>query len=83
MALYFVSYDLNKQKNYQKLYAALENLGAIRMLDSAWCFKHNDTTCTNLREYLANQVDNDDSLIVSEVVNWSSWNVVNNPNKLS
>lgn len=34
MALYFPSYDLRKQRNYQPLYDELAKLKAIRVLES-------------------------------------------------
>lgn len=41
MALYFLEYDLVKQKDYQPLYTELARIGAVRHLLSAWSFKHN------------------------------------------
>ena len=36
-ALYFLSYDLVKVKDYQKLYDELSRFGAKRVLESVWC----------------------------------------------
>lgn len=79
MALYFVDYDLRKQHDYQKLYDALQALGAIRVLESLWALKHSNTNCTQVRDHLKQYMDKDDGVIVSEVVNWASFNVLATP----
>ena len=82
MALYFVSYDLRKQRDYQKLFDALESLGAKRMLKSEWCLRHNNTTCVLIRDYLKQFIDSDDGLMVSEVTDWAAIGVSVTPNNL-
>lgn len=49
MALYFLTYDLRKSRNYQPLYDELENFGAVRILESTWCFKRMNTSAKGLR----------------------------------
>jgi len=34
MALYFLEYDLRKQRNYKPLYDTLATFGAVRILES-------------------------------------------------
>lgn len=82
MALYFFSYDLNNQKNYQKLYAELDRFNAVRILDSTWCFKRVNTSSEGLRDHFKSFVDNDDSFIVSEVTDWASRKTKASPNNL-
>lgn len=82
MSLYFISYDLNKQKNYQKLYAELDSFKAVRIVDSTWCFKRVNTNSQSLRDYFKAFIDKDDSIIISEVTDWASFNTVGNPNQL-
>lgn len=79
MALYFVEYDLRKQKDYTKLILELERLGASKILASAWYLKHNNTSCTELRDHLRSFMDNDDGLMISQVENWASYNVLSTP----
>lgn len=79
MALYFVDYDLRKQRDYQTLYEALNQLGGVRVLKSLWCFQHADTSCAAVRDYLKGYIDQDDGLVVSKVVDWASIKTDNTP----
>lgn len=82
MALYFITYDLRANSNYQKLYDELNKYDAVRILESTWCFKRFNTTAKDLRGYFTNYIDSDDGLIVSEVSDWSSVNTDGTPNDL-
>ena len=82
MSLFFLSYDLNNNKNYQKLYTELERLNAVRIIDSTWCFNRFNITAKDLRDHFKDFIDSDDSLIVSEVTAWASFNTISNPNNL-
>lgn len=72
MAIYFVDYDLRGQRDYQKLYDALSNLKAVRILESLWCFKHSHTSSEQVRDHLLQFLDKDDGLMVSLVTDWAS-----------
>ncbi|MFA6052336.1 MAG: hypothetical protein WC762_07075 [Methylobacter sp.] len=76
MALYFLEYDLRKQRDYKKLYDELANFGAVRILKSLWCFKRLNTTSKDLRDHFKQFIDKDDGLIVAEVNDWASINTV-------
>lgn len=82
MALYFLTYDLRKSRDYQTLYDELNNFNAARILESTWCFKRFNTNPAGLRDHFKDYIDKDDGLIVSEVSNWASFNVESSPNKL-
>lgn len=82
MALYFLSYDLRNQRDYQSLYDELEEFKAVRILESLWCFKRINTTAGKLRDYFKKFIDSDDGLSVSEVVNWGTFNAQKTPNDL-
>lgn len=75
MKSYLVSYDLKKNRNYQKLYDALDVMGAKRILESTWLFKERNTNSDYLRDYFKTVIDSDDMLIVSEVTDLSIFNV--------
>lgn len=83
MALYFISYDLRKDRDYDKLYNELDDFNAVRILESQWCFNRVKTSAKGLREHFKQFVDNDDGLIISEVSDWASRNTDNSPNDLS
>ena len=82
MALYFLSYDLNNNKNYPALYEELARFNAVRILKSHWCFKRVNTSAGGLRDHFKKFVDADDGLSVSEVVDWATFNAEKTPNDL-
>lgn len=82
MALYFLEYDLRKQRNYKPLYDALATFDAVRILESLWCFKRDNTSTTALRDYFKTLIDSDDGVIVSQVSDWAAFNVRGSPNQL-
>lgn len=73
MALYFIDYDLRKQRNYQDLYAALSALGAKRVLESLWALTYNNSSCVLIRDHLMQHIDADDGLVVTQVSDWASY----------
>lgn len=83
MALYFISYDLRKGRDYQKLYDALKNFGAIQILESTWCFRRANTSVARLRDYFKQFIDSDDGLLVDESTNWATYNTNGTPNDLN
>lgn len=82
MALYLLSYDLCKEKDYQKLYDELKKYQAIRILESDWCFRRDNTTAVALRDHFEQYIDDDDRLFVAEIKDWASHNIMANPNNL-
>lgn len=74
MAVYVVTYDLNNEKNYPRLYDRLKSAGKewCKALDSVW-FIVSDATSIQLRDYLIAAIDADDMLFVSEVTTNSAW----------
>lgn len=79
MALYFLSYDLRKQRNYQPLYDELKNFNAVQVLESVYSFARVGTTAALLRDHFANFIDNDDGLIVIKASAWASQKLTNTP----
>jgi hypothetical protein len=82
MPLYFIKYDLHRERSYQPLYDELSGLGAKRVLDSVWCLTHRNATAIGLRDHLMQLIDSNDRLIVSKVVDWASSNALSTPNDL-
>lgn len=74
MTVYVVTYDLNNEKNYPRLYDRLKAAGKewCKALDSVW-FIVSDATSAQLRDYLVAAIDADDTLFVSEVTANSAW----------
>lgn len=82
MALYVLTYDLRKARDYSKLYEELKRFNAQRVLESTWCFKRVSTSPTGLRDHFKKFVDNDDGLFVIEVSGWATYKADSTPNKL-
>ena len=75
MGTFWVSYDLVKEKDYERLFARLRQLGAKKVLLSMWALK-GDYTCTNLRDDLRQYIDSDDRLVVIESKDWATRNAL-------
>lgn len=79
MALYFVDYDLRKQRDYQKLYDALNALTSVRVLESLWAFNHGNISCSQVRDHSKQFIDSDDRLVVSQVTDWATYGALKSP----
>ena len=82
MALFFLEYDLRKQRDYQKLYDELAKFDAVRILESLWCFNRVNTNCENLRDHFLSFIDSNDGIIISEVTDWACKGVLASPKQL-
>lgn len=80
MALFFLDYDLRKQRNYQPLYDELASFGAVRILESSWCFNRFNTTASGLRDHFMQFIDADDGLWVAQVTDWATYKTLKSPN---
>lgn len=83
MALYLLSYDLRKQRDYEKLWDELKTFNAVRVLESDWCFKRINTTAAGLRDHFKSFIDADDGLFVGEITNWATYKARGTPNDLT
>lgn len=81
MAVYFITYDLRKKRDYKKLYDELENFEAVRVLESIWCFKRINTTTAKLRNHFKKFIDQDDGLLLVEANSWATSKVDASPKK--
>lgn len=66
MALYVVSYDLRKYKDYPKLWDEFKRLEAHKPLRSVYFLNVDTTSAAELRDHLSQFIDGDDQLIVVE-----------------
>jgi len=73
MALYLVSYDLDKPgQEYPPLLSRLRELGAQRILFSEW-FLVNNATPAAIRDDLSRFLDANDRILVVELKNNAAW----------
>lgn len=80
--LYYLSYDLVKEKDYEKLYEELELIGAKRVLESVWCFRYAKGKSSDLIDRFKKFIDSDDRLLIVESAG-SAWiNLLSDPNKV-
>lgn len=81
MALYWISYDLDKPgQDYSDLINRLKELKASRILLSDWLLSHSGTTPEAIRNDLGRYLDNNDRIMVAELRNNAAWNRVLVPN---
>ncbi len=66
MALFVVSYDLRKRKDYPTLWEEMDRLGGHKPLRSVYFVNVNLGTAAELRDHLSQYIDEDDQLIVVE-----------------
>nr|BDD43703.1 hypothetical protein 11 [bacterium] len=79
MALYFLSYDLRKSRDYQPLYDQLAAFAATRVLESVWCFQRTNTDCANLTNFFRKLLDADDGLLLIDAKQWAGLKLDGNP----
>lgn len=82
MALYFLTYDLRNQRDYQKLYDELNDFDAVKILESTWCFNRINTSAEELRDHFKQFIDSDDGLVVSEISAWATHKTDGTPKDL-
>lgn len=79
MAVYSITYDLIKTKNYDKLFGGIELISGgnwARPTASQWLISSTKTSA-QVRDYLLGCIDKDDVLFVVEIKSdtWASWNL--------
>lgn len=79
MAVYFIEYDLRKNKDYDAISGAIEELGGIRHLRSSWSVKNDSMSAEQLANYLLSFMDVDDGIVVSEVLTWAQYGLEATP----
>jgi hypothetical protein len=73
---FLISYDLDKPgQNYDKLINRLKEHGAVRVLYSQWALK-STWTPVHLRDDLKLFMDSNDRLLVTEIVDWASFRLM-------
>lgn len=65
MALFSVTYDLIKDKDYDALIGRLEELDTVKVQFSQWFLAANNTA-SEIKDHLAHYVDDDDKLMIVE-----------------
>lgn len=77
MALFMITYDLNKERDYPGLYRQLGAWSAVRLLESVWLVER-DEPAGEIIAKLQDVTDNDDALAVLELMpafNWAAFRV--------
>lgn len=82
MALYFITYDLRKDSDYQELYDELDRFNAARVFESTWCFNRINTNASKLRDHFKQFIDSNDGLLLDESTTWATFNADGTPNDL-
>lgn len=71
-----ITYELSQpEQNYERLHKAIKSLGEwIHPMRSVW-FVDTSKPNADIRDELKAHLDDDDSLFVSTVNGWASWNM--------
>ncbi len=78
MVCYIISYDLVKDKNYEKLYEAIKSFGWAKITESTWAII-TDKSAKELRDHLTKFIDSNDRLFVIKSGVEAAWrNVICN-----
>jgi hypothetical protein len=72
MALYLITYDLRKRRDYPPLYEALARLKATRLLQSVWLADLVGPASV-VRDLLTPYLDADDGIAVIELKSTAQW----------
>lgn len=72
MALFVISYDLRKQRNYDDLLKQLRDWNCVSPLKSVW-FGSLTGSASAVRDALKKHIDNDDGLMVVELKPECDW----------
>ena len=80
--LFFLEYDLRNTRNYDKLYAELQKLNAVRVLESTYCFERVNIDAEGLVNYFRQFIDADDGICVTQVADWCTYNTNGTPKQL-
>ncbi len=72
MALYAISYDLQKIRDYHPIWTKLYSWNAKKLLESLWMVELN-ATAVEIKDALKSVVDSDDSIAVIELKANSDW----------
>lgn len=72
MALYLMSYDLRKVRNYAALHKQLNAWSAQRVLESVWLAQLTGPA-EKVHEILRTHIDGDDGLFVIELSSHAEW----------
>lgn len=88
MAIYSITYDLIKSKDYKKLFEGLKSLPGsyVRPTESQWLIDTSKTS-KEIRDHLTAYIDSDDKLFVAQILmpKWASKSIDKNliePNKI-
>ena len=79
MALYFITYDLRGERDYQKLYDELARFNAVQVLESTWCFNRFNTNAKGLVSHFGTFIDSDDGLLIDESIDYATKNTNASP----
>lgn len=74
MANYLITYDLIRDKDYEKLIEAIKSIanGYTRPLESVWIIGHNGSAM-DIVNALIPYIDSDDKLLVTKVTEDTAW----------
>lgn len=81
MALYFLSFELKRNKNNKKLREELHKHSAQKILTSLWSLETNDSNVLGLVDRFSSCIHKGDRLLVTESKGWAGVQPILPPKK--
>lgn len=72
MATFIITYDTHAGRNYQPLYDGMKEKSGVRLAESVWGITLNNTA-GEVRDWIKNLLDGDDTIVVIQVKPKPSW----------
>jgi CRISPR/Cas system-associated endoribonuclease Cas2 len=72
MAVFIVTYDTHRGRNYQDLYDGMKKQSGIRLAESVWGVELNNSA-SEVRDWVKSLLDDDDTIVVIQVKPTPSW----------
>lgn len=78
MATFIITYDTHKDRNYSDLYKGMAEHNGVRLAESLWGIDF-DHSATEVKDWVRDLLDNDDTIIVVQVKSGSDWAIQTAP----
>lgn len=69
-----ISYDLNKEKNYESLEKLIKSFNHKKILETVYLIQTNES-CSDIMSKIKDIVDEDDQVFVGELSDYNTYNI--------
>lgn len=72
MAVYIITYDTHRGRNYQSFYDGMAQARGVRLAESVWGLV-SQTSAGAVRDWVRSLLDGDDTIVVVQVAMMGDW----------